>query len=116
MSLLHEVLENGKVKKRPKQQKGGKALPKMRKVQLGWLHFDDEKQSFVSVRTAKSGGTREVDIKHWHCQDHEQLMAFGLANFQHKDISFGIYTATLCGEMQDVQSQAVLDFKDQHFR
>ena len=29
MSLLHEVLENGEVKKRPKQQKGGKALPKM---------------------------------------------------------------------------------------
>ena len=52
-----------KGKKRPKQQKSGKALPKMRKVQLGWLHFDDEKQSFVSVRMAKGGGTREVDIK-----------------------------------------------------
>ena len=47
MSLLHKVLENGKVKKSFKQQKDGKALPKMRKVQLGWLHFDDEKQSLA---------------------------------------------------------------------
>lgn len=53
MSLLHEILENGKVKKSLKQQKDGKTLPKMRKVQLGWLHFDNEKQSFVTVRTAK---------------------------------------------------------------
>lgn len=106
MSLLHEVLENGKVKKTLKQQKDGKALPKMRKVQLGWLHFDDEKQSFVSVRTAKGGGTREVDIKLTANKDDiidiaktiffndgnsnfgpEQLMTFGLANFQHEDIS-----------------------------
>jgi len=107
MSLLHEVLENGKVKKSLKQQKDGKAsIPKMRKVQLGWMHFDDEKQTFVSVRTAKGGGTREVDIK-LTADKHdiigiaktiffndgnsnfgpEQLMTFGLANFQHEDIS-----------------------------
>ena len=93
--------------------------------------------------TAKGGGTREVDIKLNADKDDiiaiaktifftdgnsnfgpEQLITFGLANFQHEDISttkvsgvhFGIYTATLCGEMQDVSSQAVLDFKDQHRR
>ena len=106
MSLSHEVLENGKVTRSLKQQKDGKALPKMRKVQLGWLHFDDEKQSFVSVRMAKGGGTREVDIKLNADRDdiigiaktifftdgnsnfgHEQLMTFGLVNFQHEDIS-----------------------------
>ena len=78
----------------------------MRKVQLGWLHFDDEKQSIVSVRTAKGGGTQEVDIKLTADKDDiidiaktiffndgnsnfgpEQLMTFGLANFQHEDIS-----------------------------
>ena len=103
MSLLHKVLENGKVKKCFRQQKDGKALPKMRKVQLGWLHFDDQKQSFVSVRMANGGGTREVDIKLNADKDDiidiaktifftdgnsnfgpEQLMVFGLANFQHE--------------------------------
>ena len=78
----------------------------MRKVQLGWLHFDYEKQSFVSARTAKGGGTREVDIKLNADKDDiidiaktifftdgnsnfgpEQLMTFGLANFQQEDIS-----------------------------
>ena len=46
-----------------KQHKEAKGSAKMRKVLLGWLHFDEEKQSLVSVRTAKGGGTREVDIK-----------------------------------------------------
>ena len=69
-------------------------------------HFDDEKQSFVSVRTAKGGGTREVVNKLNADKDDiidiaktifftdgnsnfrtEQLMTFGLANFQHEDIS-----------------------------
>ncbi|XP_022796441.1 uncharacterized protein LOC111334886 [Stylophora pistillata] len=105
MSLLHEVLENGKQNKSLKQKKDGKFLPKMRKVQLGWLHFDAEKQSFVSVRMAKGGGTGEVEIELNADKDDiigiaksifftdgnsnfgpEQLMTFGLANFQHKDV------------------------------
>lgn len=71
----------------------------MRKVQLGWLHFDDEKQSFVSVRMAKGGGTREMDIK----LNADKDDVIGIANFQHEDkFSFGIYTTMLCREMQDV--------------
>ena len=35
---------------------------KTRKIQLGWLHFDEKKQKFVSVRLIKGGGTRDVDV------------------------------------------------------
>ena len=35
---------------------------KTRKIQLEWLHFDEKKQKFVSVRLIKGGGTRDVDI------------------------------------------------------
>ena len=106
MSLLRDVLESGKGNKKLKQHQDVKGSPKTRKVQLGWLHFDDEKQTFVSVRTAKGGGTREVDIKlsagkndiigiakAMFFSDNkstfgpEQCMTFGLANFQHEDIS-----------------------------
>ena len=116
MSLLRDVLESGKGNKKLKQHQDVKGSPKTRKVQLGWLHFDDEKQTFVSVRTAKGGGTREVDIKlsagkndiidiakAMFFSDNkstfgpEQCMTFGLANFQHEDISrikvCGVYLA-----------------------
>lgn len=64
MALLQDVLGSGKAKKaQAKQQKDEKGAEKMRKVLLGWLHFDEEKQAFVSVRTNKGGGTRDVDIK-----------------------------------------------------
>ena len=75
-------------------------------MQLGWLHFDDEKQTFVPVRTAKVGGTQEVDIKLSAGQNDiidfakamvftdnkstfrpEQSMTFRLAKIQHEDIS-----------------------------
>lgn len=35
---------------------------KTNKIQLGWLHFDEKKQKFISVRLMKGGGTRDVDI------------------------------------------------------
>lgn len=106
MSLRHDILLTGKVKKGVTQQKDGKSLEKMRKVQIGWLHFNDERQSFVSVRTAKGRGTREVDIKLQARKEDvidiaktvffndghsmfgsEQSMVFGLANFQRENIS-----------------------------
>lgn len=63
MSLLRDALESGKGSKKLKQHQDVKSSPKTRKVQPGWLHFDDEKETFFSVRTAKGGGTREMDIK-----------------------------------------------------
>ena len=47
-----------------------KHVGKMHKVQLGWLHYEKQKQKFVSVRTAKGGGTREVDIELTARKDH----------------------------------------------
>jgi hypothetical protein len=35
---------------------------KTRKIQLGWLHFDEKKQKFVSVRLINGGGTRDVNV------------------------------------------------------
>ena len=106
MSLLRDVLESGKGNKKLKQHQDVKSSPKTQKVQHGWLHFDDEKQTFFSVRTAKGGGTQEVDIKLSADKNDiidiakamffpdsestfgpEQCMAFGQANFQHEDIS-----------------------------
>lgn len=107
MALLQDVLGSGKAKKaQAKQQKDEKGAEKMRKVLLGWLHFDEEKQAFVSVRTSKGGGTRDVDIKPNAGIEHiidiakaiffsdgqstfgpEKKMTFGLANFQHEDVS-----------------------------
>ena len=74
-------------------------------MQLGWLHFNDERQSFVSVRTAKGRETLGVDIE-LHARRRmsltlqrqyflmivsifgsEQSMVFGLANFQHENIA-----------------------------
>ena len=53
------VLESGEGNNKLKEHQDVQKL----KVQLGWLYFDDEKQTFVPVRTGKVGGTQEVDIK-----------------------------------------------------
>ena len=34
----------------------------MRKIQLGWPHFDENKQNFVSVRLINGSGTRDVNV------------------------------------------------------
>jgi hypothetical protein len=39
-----------------------KQKTKTRKIQLGWLHFNEKKQKFVSVQLIKGGGTRDVDV------------------------------------------------------
>lgn len=106
MALLNDVLGNSKAKKSHKNQKDGKGTAKTRKVLIGWLHFDDDKKCFVSVRANKGGGTREVDVSLSAREEHviniakdiffsdgqstfgsHQDMIFGLANFQHEDIS-----------------------------
>lgn len=34
----------------------------MRKVEIGWMHYDNEKEAFKQVRAKRGGGTRKVDI------------------------------------------------------
>ena len=55
-------LEILKRRKAIKTKKDGKGTAKTRKILIGWLHFDDDKKCFVSVRANKGGGTREVDV------------------------------------------------------
>ena len=118
MSVLQDFLKNGKGQKSLKsvnatngtkrsfKQAKESHVGKMRKVHLGWLHYDEQKQKFVSVRAAKGGGTREVDIELTARKDHvydiaktiffsddhsifgyAHCMTFGLANFYQKDIT-----------------------------
>ena len=46
------------LKKRKKGEASEKKAPK--KIQLGWLHFDEKQKRFVSVRQTKGGGTRDI--------------------------------------------------------
>ena len=47
-----------------KKRKKGKASEKksLRKIQLGWLHYDGKKGRFIAVRHTKGGGTRDVNF------------------------------------------------------
>lgn len=45
-------------KKRKKEEASEKKAPK--KIQLGWLHFDEKQKRFVAVRQTKGGGTRNT--------------------------------------------------------
>lgn len=58
--LLEAFLEKRKGKKSSKSKVAEKE--KTKKIQLGWMHFDQEKNKFVSVRLAKGGGTRDVEV------------------------------------------------------
>ena len=64
---LLEELRN-KAKKNATAEKSSKVYPpnhveKTRKIQLGWMHYNEEKQKYVAVRMASGGGTRDVNIR-----------------------------------------------------
>lgn len=79
---------------------------KIRKVQLGWLHWNKKTEKFQSVRMIKGGGSREVDMPLEATVDEitaksvrlffpngsskfygkGQSMEFGLANFKTEPI------------------------------
>lgn len=61
--LLEEVLSQGakdRVKPPTKIRKSRKKT--VRKVNLGWLHFNESSQTYVQVKTQKGGGVRVVDL------------------------------------------------------
>ena len=35
---------------------------KTRKIQIGWIHFNEQQERYISVRLQKGGGTREVHV------------------------------------------------------
>ncbi|XP_023656880.2 uncharacterized protein [Paramormyrops kingsleyae] len=70
-SKLLERLRSKLSQKRPHEgptTEGTSALPrktsskKNRKVEIGWMNFDEEKNAFIQVRTRKGGGTRKVEV------------------------------------------------------
>lgn len=65
--LLRSILEKGKSNRTLKANSTGRNVDtglgkRPRKVQNGWLHYDEGKQSFVSVRSKKGGGSREIEL------------------------------------------------------
>ena len=66
--LVTELLNKKKSKQRKTttncvtESKQPQEKVKIRKIQIGWLHFNDITQRNISVRLQKGGETREVDV------------------------------------------------------
>ena len=71
--LLTELLnqKNKKTKKvcsdndpnlETKSETGNKKGVKTRRIQMGWLHYDQQQGRDISMRLKRGGGTREVDV------------------------------------------------------
>ena len=75
VALLETILEENKSKRKLeaptgdstqllKKRKKGKPSEKkaLKKIQLGWLHYDEKQKRFVAVRQTKGGETREINF------------------------------------------------------
>ena len=121
-SMKRSLLEAFFSRKKKRGQSSKKAAPshpvkpakdKTRKVQLGWLHWNNKTKKFQSVRMLKGGGSREVDIP-VECTKEEIIaecvklffpngaskffgksmdMDFGLANFKTEPIKDSVIVA-----------------------
>ena len=45
-----------------KKRANPSSQPKLRRVSLGWMHFNSTRKKYVSVRASKGGGTRTLDL------------------------------------------------------
>ena len=45
----------------PSKKRSG-ATSGTKKIQLGWLHFQETVDRYVSIRQSKGGGTREITV------------------------------------------------------
>lgn len=46
----------------PKSEAEKKEKKKHRRIQVGWLHYDEQQGRYVSMRLSKGGGSRDVDV------------------------------------------------------
>jgi hypothetical protein len=66
--LLANILERNKSKRKmatsniQPTKKGSGATSGTKKIQLGWLHFQENNKRYLSIRQCKGGGTREVTL------------------------------------------------------
>ena len=51
-----------KLESKSETEKKKKEKVKHRRIQMGWLHYDEQRGRYVSVRLNKGGGSREVDV------------------------------------------------------
>lgn len=110
-SLLREILEKGKSKRKGDMSlhgatNNGKRGRAVRKVHMGWLHYNEEEQRYMSVRQRKGGGSRDCELplvakcdevieigRKLFFKDGQSIygpeseMLFGLANFKQESIS-----------------------------
>ena len=64
--LLQSILASGPSSSKStskKKKEGKKKAQQERKVSLGWLHFEKEKDEFCCIRAKRGGGSRYVDVK-----------------------------------------------------
>jgi hypothetical protein len=70
-SLIEQLLEQKKTtsggsgtKRKSESQTGSKKQKQKssKKVQIGWMHYNEEQQRYVPVRMAKGGGARDIDM------------------------------------------------------
>lgn len=67
--LVEEILsgrQGRQVKEKKKETNENSVIssarPKLRRISLGWMHFNSNRQKYVSVRAIKGGGTRNLDL------------------------------------------------------
>lgn len=61
---------------------------KTRRVQLGWLHFNEKEDCFIAVRTTRGGGTRNMDFPAGYKKD-DVLQAAIKIFFENGSSTFG---------------------------
>ena len=70
-SLIEQLLEQKKTssggngtKRKPQLQTGSKKQKhkSSKKVQVGWMHYNEGQQRYVPVRMAKGGGARDIEM------------------------------------------------------
>ena len=44
------------------QDETSSPTPRLKRIQIGWMHFNDKESRYVAVRMSKGGGTREVSF------------------------------------------------------
>ena len=66
-SLLREILEKGKSERKTDMslhaaKNNGKRGQAVKKVHMGWLHYNEEDQRYISVWQRKGGDSRDCEL------------------------------------------------------
>ena len=118
-SLIEQLLEQKKTssggngtKRKPQLQTGSKKQKhkSSKKVQVGWMHYNEGQQRYVPVRMAKGGGARDIempldaDIEYVKESSASLFFPNGTSNFGKLDeieLSVGNYSGDILSLLKD---------------